>query len=385
MALLFLLWAFKIYDSKGAILFRTPLDIPLLGFFVWAGLSLLWTVDLHESLNSWIALGKQIFLFYLVATTVKTKDQFVKILGAFLSAMLITDIYAIADFFYRGGSLLDRHIRAGSFGSLDYNLLTILIVIFLPLGFIFGIISENKKLKTGLYLFSLISLLALYLGYTRAGWITVIFQLLIFGWFYNRLFFIKVLAGIIVSFGLFVFTLPIIEKYNANATDSNAQVYADTLDPGNLTVRIKVWKFGLQEILKHPILGKGYGREIFQKVYQDKEFIRITPHLHNILLETVFELGIPGFLLLIVCFWKITSKSFRMARLSNDKFSTFFGFFMITMFSGFLFKNLFDHMFIGNISEIFWVLSGLLFTTIPKDKIVDFKRVHNKLNFPFLN
>jgi hypothetical protein len=32
------------------------------------------------------------------------------------------------------------------------------------------------------------------------------------------------------------------------------------------------------------------------------------------------------------------------------------------MLSGFLFKNLFDPMFIGNIAEIFWVLTGLLFS-----------------------
>ncbi|MFI5305579.1 MAG: hypothetical protein ACHQYP_12395, partial [Nitrospiria bacterium] len=131
MALLFLLWIFRIYDSKGGVLFRTPLDFPLLGFFMWAGLSLLWTADFHESLNSWIALGKQIFLFYLVATTVKTRDHFFKILCAFLAAMLLTDLFAVGDFIKLGGNLLDRQIRAGSFGSRDCHRLVTLLVIFI--------------------------------------------------------------------------------------------------------------------------------------------------------------------------------------------------------------------------------------------------------------
>ncbi|MHB8481834.1 MAG: O-antigen ligase family protein [Nitrospiria bacterium] len=371
MALLFLLWTFKIYNSKGTVLFRTPLDIPLLGFFVWTGLSLLWTADFHESFNSWIALGKQIFLFYLTATTVKTKDQFAKILIAFLAAILIIDFYAIIDFFYRGGSLLNRHVRAGSFGSLDYNLLTALIVIFLPLGFIYGKKTISKQLKTVLYSFSFVSLFTLYLGYTRAGWITIMVQLLIFGWFYSRRFFIITLSGILGLSMIVFLTLPLIKQYNVHVDEPKKQIYADdTVNPVTFDLRLKVWKFGFDEILRHPIIGHGYGKGIFSITFKNTDIVKVTSHLHNTFLETVFEVGIPGLILLLVIFWNIFKQSFINLNSSNDSLLTLYGCFMIIMVIGFIFKSVFDHMFVGNISEIFWVLSGLLFI-IPEDEKIE--------------
>ncbi len=370
--MLFLLWIFRIYDSKGAILFRTSLDIPLLGFFVWAGLSLLWTADFHESLNSVIALGKQIFLFYLAATTVKTMDQFVKILCAFLVAMFIIDIYAVTDFFTRGGSLLNRSVRAGSFASLDYNLLTCLIVIFLPLGFIFGITVDSKKIKNALTLFSLISLLALFLGYTRAGWITIAIQLLIFGWLYSRRIFNLILGGLFGLLLILLLALPLVQQYNAQIVETQKKLFADTLDLRNFELRVEVWKFGFSQIKNHPLLGHGFGKEIFSKLYYDTEIIKNTSHMHNTLIETLFEIGIPGLLLLILCFWKILSRSYDLYKTSDDSFINLYAIFMITMVSGFLFKNFFDHMFVGNIAEIFWILAGLLFLRSLKENTPHF-------------
>ena len=362
MALLFLLWMVRLLTSEEPVLFRTPLDIPLMGFFLWAGLSLIWTADVHETLTSWIALGKQIFLFYLGATSVKTRDQFVKILCAFLAAMLIIDLFAITDFFMRGGSLLNRHIRAGSFASSDYNLITALIVIFLPLGFVYGINTVSKTLKIILYSFSSISLFTLYLSYTRSGWITIIFQLLIFGWFCSRKFFIYILSGIFCLSLMVFLALPVIQRYNARTSEPKNKIYADdTVNPLTFDLRIKVWKFGFEEILRRPITGYGYGKTIFSIIFNKSDIVKDTSHLHNIFLETFFEVGVPGLILLLLIFGKILKQSFFNLNSYNDSSLTLYGFFMIIMVTGFLFKNFFDHMFVGNAAEIFWILSALLF------------------------
>jgi putative inorganic carbon (HCO3(-)) transporter len=361
-ASLFFLWIFKIFDSRGKILFRTPLDIPLLVFFVWAGLSFFWTADFHESFNSWIALGKQIFLFYLVATTVETKDQFVKILAVFVAAILITDLYSIIDFFNRGGNILDRHIRAGPLGSMgDYNSLTMLIISFLPLGLIFGVFTTSRPLKIFLYFFSFLSLFVLYLGYTRSGWLTVALQTLIFYFFYSRRIFYY-LFGFLLS--LTLVTTFLIHQYDLTygTFEKRLEHTEDTVNPFTMETRIQVWKFGLNDILRHPILGNGFGREIFQKVNKDNKIIEFTPHLHNSFLEVAFELGLPGLFLFISCFALLIFHGFKTTRNSIDPLLSTYAFYMVVMSSGVVFKNLFDHMLIGNLAEIFWFMSGLLFS-----------------------
>jgi putative inorganic carbon (HCO3(-)) transporter len=358
-AFLFLLWIFKIYDSEGAILFRTPLDVPLLGFFTWAGLSMLWTADFHESLNGWIALGKQIFLFYLVVTTVKTKDHFFKILFGFLAAMVLTDLFAVRDFINLGGNLLDRQVRAGSFASRDSHRLVTLLVIFIPMAFIYGTYFSHKLIKSILIIVFLLSTFVLFIGYTRGAWFAVVFQAFLFTFIYNRKLFysflIFSLLMVIIAF------ITIKQRSNEQVVIAQSEIYSDTLDPQNLNVRVDVWKFGIKQIFNNPVFGYGFGKEIFRKVNKDEKIVKPTPHLHNTFIETAFELGLPGLLLLLYCFGGLLQRSIYLFKHGNDTFFSLYAFYMIIMISGLLFRSIFDHMFIGNIAEIFWVLSGLLF------------------------
>jgi O-antigen ligase len=78
----------------------------------------------------------------------------------------------------------------------------------------------------------------------------------------------------------------------------------------------------------YPVLGVGYGKRIFKKVYIEENYIdpeaveRIhKPNAHNLFLDISVQLGIPGlliFLLLIAAFFKETLLAYNRA---EDYFS----------------------------------------------------------------
>jgi len=119
-------------------------------------------------------------------------------------------------------------------------------------------------------------------SYTRAGWVASVAQLFTWGLVTRRRLFISGLIFVIIL--------------AAVALVGIAQMgyQTDTLHTWIVETRIQVWKLGVDQIISHPIVGIGYGNNVFQPVLVDSPMGDKPMHLHNTPLMVGVGIGIHG-------------------------------------------------------------------------------------------
>jgi O-antigen ligase len=129
-----------------------------------------------------------------------------------------------------------------------------------------------------------------------------------------------------------------------------------------------VWKLGVDQIVKHPIVGIGYGNNNFQPVLVDSRMGDSPMHLHNTLLMFGVGSGIPGFVLFLWMFIRLGREFFSRANRSHwtdlETLKLCLGIVMV----GFFCRNLFDYMFAGSLAYLFWILMACGFEASFKNK-----------------
>ena len=189
-----------------------------------------------------------------------------------------------------------------------------------------------------------LALLAHAASYTRAGWFASGVQLFSWGLITRRrVFLISVILGIIlVLAGMMAI--------------SRMGYQADTLDNWTVKTRTQVWKLGVDQIISHPIVGIGYGNNIFQPVLVDSPMDNSPMHLHNTPLMVGVGSGIPGLVFFLWVFVRLGlelfPKTIRKDLTDLEALKLCLGIVLV----GFFCRNLFDYMFAGSLAYLFWIL-----------------------------
>jgi heptosyltransferase-3/putative inorganic carbon (HCO3(-)) transporter len=344
---------------------RTPIDRPLLLLLAWILLTIPFSLNPEYSFVEWRKLFTQCLVFYWAVYVIreisqrqpgesfslpfwrlevigeKTHTQNV-FLGVLISTLLLSAL-ALIDFVDRGGNWQDRNIRAFVLGS-DYNWLSTYLVLSIPIVFYCGITSRFLWGKIFSFSTLMLALLAHTASYSRAGWLASVAQL--FSWGIvtrRRVLFISFILGIIlVSVALIGL--------------AQRGYQSDTLDNWTVKTRTQVWKLGIDQIISHPIVGIGYGNNIFQPVLVDSPMGESPMHLHNTLLMFGVGSGIPG---LVFFSWVFIRLGMELFPKKNQIYWTdieTFKFCLGIVLVGFFCRNLFDYMFAGSLAYLFWIL-----------------------------
>ena len=344
---------------------RTPIDLPFLLLLAWILLTIPFSLNPEYSFVEWRKLVAQCLVFYWAVYVIREISQrqlgertggtatwwkCIKslstpqnvFLGVLLGTLLLS-VFALIDFFERGGNWQDRTIRAGAPGS-DYNWLSTYLVLSLPIVFYCGVASRFLWGKIFSYSTLVLALFAHAASYTRAGWLASVVQLFSWGLVTQRRFLLmSVLLGIILV-PLAIFGL------------AQKGYQTDTLHSWTLETRIQVWKLGLDQIISHPLVGIGYGNNNFQPVLVDSPMGDKPMHLHNTLLMMGVGSGIPGLVLFLWVFIRLGREFFPIVNRSHwtdlETIKIFLGIVMV----GFFCRNLFDYMFAGSLAYLFWIL-----------------------------
>jgi len=218
------------------------------------------------------------------------------------------------------------------------------LVLSAPIVFYCGITSRFLWGKILSYSTFGLALLAHAASYTRAGWLASVAQLFSWGLVTQRRFFLMtVLLGIILVpvalFGL-----------------GQKGYQADTLDTWTVGTRIQVWKLGADQIIRHPLVGIGYGNNNFQPVLVDSPMGDKPMHLHNTFLMMGVGSGIPGFVLFVWIFIRLGREFFPITHRKNWTDAETFKLCLGIVLVGFFCRNLFDYMFAGSLAYLFWIL-----------------------------
>ncbi|PAF47622.1 hypothetical protein BKH41_06915 [Helicobacter sp. 12S02232-10] len=143
----------------------------------------------------------------------------------------------------------------------------------------------------------------------------------------------------------------------------------------NALGRLSLWKSALLAIAENPFRPNGFYSRFFDKnilnVFKSSSNnhpyalnhsgkISFYDHIHNMPLSFIFELGIVGFLFIIINFCCMIRHFTSYLRQTNDFYETFFISFFIIFLSGFIISMFFDSMLsFFNFNSSFFILCGI--------------------------
>jgi heptosyltransferase-3/putative inorganic carbon (HCO3(-)) transporter len=346
---------------------RTPIDLPLCLLLAWILLTIPFSLNPEYSFVEWRKLLAQCLVFYWAVYVIRKLSQRQQgehpslpfqwlegirgtthapnvFLGVLIGTLLLSG-FSLVDFIDRGGNWQDRNIRAIVPGS-DYNWLSTYLIISIPIVFYWGVISRFLWGKIFSYSTLVLALLAHAASYSRAGWLASVVQLFSWGFVTRRWFFlIKVILGIILALA-------------GMMAISRMGYQDDTLDNWTVKTRTQVWKLGVDQIISHPIVGIGYGNNIFQPVLVDTPMGNSPMHLHNTPFMVGVGSGVPGLVFFLWVFVRLGAELFPKKNQKNftDTDTETLKLCLGIVLVGFFCRNLFDYMFAGSLAYLFWIL-----------------------------
>ncbi len=333
---------------------RTPIDLPLLLFVGWVLMTIPFAIDPAYSFSEWRKLVAQILVFYWAVLVLRAHpDRSVTrgVLTAVVIGTVILCAYALPDFVARGGTWVDRGVRARAPGS-DINWLGTYLVIVIPLVAAVGIALQTRWQRLaccgGVLCLSLLTLASTYM---RAAWLSVVVQAMAFVLMTGRRRWLMWFLGccLLGSFGL----LALHER----------GYLQDTMSSLTLNKRLEIWKLAAAEVLEHPYVGIGYGSDTFGKRFaehfesaQDSFFYKKRPGPFNTFVMVALGSGVPALLFLV---WVLV-RAFRSLIFGATKvchretYALIIG--IAIMILGFTVRNFFEYMFAGSLAYLFWIL-----------------------------
>jgi O-antigen ligase len=327
---------------------RTQLDLPLALFAGWVLLTIPFSLDPSYSFGEWRKLVTQLLVFYWVLLVLRHDgDGAVPrlVLAAVAVGATLLFVFAFADFLERGGSWKDRYVRAGAPSS-DYNWLSTYMVMALPVLASAALAFRSRWQRIVYAGAAILALFSQMMSYTRAGWLGMAAQGLALGPFTGRR---RLALGVLAGCLMIVMVVGLLAV-------SQTGFQRDTLDPWTLNARLAVWKLVLGEVKEHPVLGVGYGNDMFMKRFAALPETTKANGYHSAFLMVAMGSGIPALLLLIWVLASAVRSLVSGARhvLDREKVAVMVG--IAIMVVGFAVRNLFDYMFAGSLAYLFWIL-----------------------------
>jgi putative inorganic carbon (hco3(-)) transporter len=189
----------------------------------------------------------------------------------------------------------------------------------------------------------LLTLLTQLVSYTRAGWLGMMAQGVFFGLVTTRRRLLSMLAGcLLFAIGLLAL--------------SQAGYQRSTIDPWTLNARLAVWKLGMGDIIKHPLVGVGYGSDTFMKRFAGYPETAKANGPHSAFLMVAMGSGIPALIFLLWIFVACIHALMKVAKIRSDPLNHAVTIAVAVMIVGFITRNLFDYMFAGSLAYLFWIL-----------------------------
>ncbi|HXG24686.1 MAG TPA: O-antigen ligase family protein [Chthonomonadales bacterium] len=306
-----LLWRVRwdLRREKIAAFLRTGANLPILLLLGVAIVSCALSRSVY-SIQETLRLGAGILLYFVVVYQFRRSEHLSKLLDTLLFIGIAASVVGFAQF-----SMSSEHRAAGMFGN--PQLLASFLMILLPIVAVTAITEKSANRQLAAQVATVLMTGCLLLTQTRSAWLGAAASLLVLGIlaFFaaikNRSASISTrkhelvlpVMLLVVSVGAFVLMWPQASKFL-----ERGQTLTHYANVNTFQVRQELWRGAWQMFKNHPLTGVGVGN---YPVHQSK-FTRfgvsltnskLRPSLgenaHNLYLQTLAELGLPGLLLLV--------------------------------------------------------------------------------------
>ena len=374
-ALLFLAWGLFTTSSTDAEVHWDNLNWPIVGFFVWAILQLLFRITVYPFLT-WTSLLRfgACFLIYFVATQVFRDRNDLRILTWFLILLgFCVALEGIAQHFTGGGKiygLRELHMGGEPFGPyVNRNHFAGLMELLVPVGLsLLAFRGVRRDLVPLVGLFTLVPVGSIFLAASRGGLIAFGFELALLAIIYVSRRSGRMRVGPAIAFVLVVASLiawlgigRVLERFSPKGPDEVTVYRRLTMTKGTLSV-----------FLAHPITGTGLGTLVVEFPRYDTDYDgKLVDHAHNDYAEFLAELGLPGAICGIAFLWLLLQASIRGLQATQGHFSVAYHIAALVACAGMLFHSFVDfNLHIPSNALLFLIQVGLLATPpLPPDQV----------------
>ncbi len=350
--LLFTAIGVAVYQGN-AVWVRNSIDLPLALLVGWILITIPFSIDPAYSFVEWRKLAARILVFYWALLVLKNNtgtDYWKSVIVAVLVGASTVGFYGIWYFIENGGQLLDLTVRAQPPLSNSPWLATLMLIA-LPFAAICfrWVKTHREKLVLGGVLCLL--LLAEFFAYSRGTWLGL--AAMGFGYGVLRKNW-RVFAGCILLSVAFVSVLFGVSRLG----------YLEMLVvPDSIVDRLACSLLAVKELLHHPVVGTGFGTDIFQQLYPgDPPGACKGNHSHNAFLLYAMGSGVPAIIFLLWAFAVIIKKFSQDARdgKSTEVASVKLAVALTALGYGVAVAS--NDLFTGSLAHLFWILVAVGFS-----------------------
>ena len=373
MGLLIFCFLVKRILKKEPVFFKSPLNIPLLLFFLLTCLSLVYTINFKDTFRGGVLrLLQYVFVFLAAAQEVKNKRQITLIVFGVCAGLVLTaadEIWQVAkgfDFIRGYAPIINIGLVRATASFKDANTLGIYLSALAPLVLGLALYYKKGAKKVIFVLMGCLAICGIVLTYSRPTLLAL----------YAALFFMaivrkdKVMIWVLVIFTFLApFIAPSSVKNWAKEVNYNPMRFMCNDD------RIAVYQHSLQMIHDRPLLGRGANTFMKNfKNYNNPPHYRNVAvidyiYAHNIYLHMAGELGLVGlgiFIWFVVALFACAKRIYT--RLKDDYLKVV----LISLSAcilAFLVNGLTESsLYYARVAMVFWYLAGL---TLAMGKIND--------------
>jgi putative inorganic carbon (HCO3(-)) transporter len=357
-------WLYN-WRKKGEVaLALPPLWQPGAVFLVCSFLSAFVSKDMAFSFMNWALQPLMYALVYLlIYTTVSTEKEKEKALYAFLAGAVVTVVYGFFQYANAADMAADMEaqswvdperfplLRRRMYSTLENpNLFGAYLLMIISILTAFTLRERAVKKRTVFAVILLSLLLCLALTYSRGAWVSLAAIVLGLTLFYDK------------RFGLLFLLVPVVLAfYHGQVVERFLSLFSG--EDTSVDLRFALWESTMAMIEEHPLLGVGWGAYFL--AYPDYNFFIqeegvLIFHAHNMYLNMLAEVGIPGGMAFLLAFFAQGILCWRNYRHGNDSFTKSMGLGGVLMVMALSVISMGDHvLFSRSVSFCFWSLSAL--------------------------
>ncbi len=398
LTVLFLVWFFKKVPFKKItqiVIPKSRLAVFVIIFLIIGILSLFVATDVTVGVKKILFLINIFLLFIIVRDTAKDKEMRLKIIKTGAAAGIISLIIGYSQFIsvfltslYNFWQWWARNVISVFYGidlsklltvsntwfsyypdsppilrmfsvfpdSHSFALFTIISLIF----FTYLLLKQNKKIY---WLPIVLSFLALLFSGSRGVWLSALIPFLIVIFLFIRKFkpsiariFISFLLIFIIAFPVSSFIMSISQNVKDGALAFKRAKTLTDLEEISIKSRMEIWGKSFKSVLKKPLLGVGIGNYPIV-LGEDISAAKRGASAHNLYLDIASEMGLLGLIFLLLIFWQIIKKGWKLAQ--KNQYALIFTFFFLWI----IIYSLFDVVLLNDkVLLLFMVALGILYS-----------------------
>lgn len=334
---------FSFHDHEGFRVYWTNYYIPVLGFMLWASMSISYAHNKYEAFSVLLMWLGPLTVFLGLVNARLSKTEIIRILNFIFASAVLSAIIGSLQYLLKFPFIPQVVEPAATFAN--KNMAAHIMVLSIPLGITLFLTAQSKFLSFCYAMGTSLLLVFLYYTKTKAAWLAFLVQaLLLFGyllfvrpkvwWSKAKQVFLLVkiiTVGILINLSAYGWSPAFKEiSQRANLVKEAVVGNEQAAEQAYLSVglRIAIYKNTLEMIKDRPLLGFGLGnhkvyypiyhrRAVEEKVFSEESQLY---NVHNDLLQIFSETGLVGvsFLILLGFFWARSAKRLAIDRKGDE-------------------------------------------------------------------